>query len=296
MKQSSAYHDSPFLWKAPLEQGLKEDQAQFDWTAIATSSSTSLSHARVVAKESGIVVLEGACQAAQAIAAEFGWSIDFKSARKNGDGVNAGETVLSISGPARGIVALERPFLNLVSFASGIATRTRAFARKVEAAGLKRPPRLCPIRKTLPFYRDLSIFATLVGGAHPHRLGLSGGVLIKENHVVAAGGVTRAVQCAKQVASHALKIEIEVRDLDELQEAIEASADVVMLDNFKLEWIPKAVALARGSARAPVLEVSGGITLENIEGYLIDGVDVISIGSLTHSVKVLDLSLLFEGA
>ena len=149
-----------------------------------------------------------------------------------------------------------------------------------------------PTRKTLPGYRDLAIQATLLGGASPHRYNLSGGLLLKENHISAAGGIAQAVSAARKTAPHLLKIEIEVRSLAELKEALASGAEVIMLDNFSPSQVKEALKLK--PTQGVQFEVSGGMNLATVKDYAIEGVDVISVGSITHSVKALDLSLLMD--
>ena len=149
-------------------------------------------------------------------------------------------------------------------------------------------------RKTLPGYRDLSILGLQVGGGYAHRVSLSGGVLIKENHIVIAGSIQKAVDGARSIAPHGLKIEVEVRSVKELQQALKARVDCVLLDNFQPSQVQTALEIMSKHEYCPLIEVSGGLTEANIVEYAIEGVDVLSVGSLTHSVKSLDLSLLIN--
>jgi nicotinate-nucleotide pyrophosphorylase (carboxylating) len=189
-------------------------------------------------------------------------------------------------------LALERPFLNLVAYASGVASATRQL---VDVVARVSSARVTSTRKILPYYRDLAIYGVLCGGGVAHRVSLSGGVLLKENHIAAAGGIARAIKGVQAISPHGLKIEIEVRNLDELKQALKAGAEVVMLDNFEPEKVRAAVKQVRESKRAVVIEVSGGLTAANIAEYALPGVDVLSCGGLTHSVRALDLSLLVFG-
>lgn len=204
----------------------------------------------------------------------------------DGRRVEAGTVLLRIGGRARAILAAERAALNLLQRACGVATLTASY---VEAAAGR--VRVVDTRKTMPGLRVLDRYAVRCGGAHNHRNDLGGGVLIKENHIRCAGSVTQAVVSAKLQASHALRIECEVETLDELREAIEAGADAVLLDNMNDEQLREAVAVAQGRV---LLEVSGGITLERIPRLAELGVDLISVGALTHSAPAADLSLLLE--
>jgi nicotinate-nucleotide pyrophosphorylase (carboxylating) len=186
--------------------------------------------------------------------------------------------------------------LNLAAFVSGIATRTARLVEMAHSAGLKHPPRITSTRKTLPGYRDLSIYGVITGGGHPHRVSLSGGVLIKENHIASAGGIASAVGGVRSLAPHGLGIEVEVRDLRELQQALSCVVEGVLLDNFTPDLVTRALEMIESESKLPVtVECSGGIHEDNLKGYLQEGVHVISVGSLTHTVKSLDMSLLALG-
>lgn len=200
--------------------------------------------------------------------------------------VSAGSPVMQIEGDARALLAAERTALNLLQRMSGIATRTRAFADAATGTC-----RVVDTRKTAPGLRVLDRYAVRCGGGHNHRNDLGGGVLIKENHIRAAGGVASAVKAARRHAPHALRVECEVTDLDELQAALDAGADAVLLDNMDDAAVKEAVDRVAGRA---VVEASGNVTLERIPSLSATGVDLISVGALTHSVVAADLSLLFE--
>jgi len=204
----------------------------------------------------------------------------------DGRRVAAGTVLLRIGGRARAILAAERTALNLLQRSCGVATLT---ARYVEAADGR--VRIVDTRKTMPGLRVLDRYSVRCGGAHNHRNDLGGGVLIKENHIRCAGSVTQAVVSAKLQASHALRIECEVESLDELREAIEAGADAILLDNMSNDELREAVQINDGRA---MLEVSGGITLERVPELAELGVNLISVGALTHSAPAADLSLLLE--
>ncbi|MCM2321713.1 MAG: carboxylating nicotinate-nucleotide diphosphorylase, partial [Oligoflexia bacterium] len=254
--------------------------------------------ARVIVKSEGVWAADGLLQAlARHPLAELNdQRITVRSRVKDGQQVKPGQAICEWLGPAQAILAFERPFLNLASYAGGIATLTRRFVELVREACPERTPRVTSTRKTLPGYRDIAIRAVQAGGGFSHRISLSGGVLIKENHIAAAGGIARAIEGARAVAPHGLKVEIEVRDEKELSQALKAGADIVMLDNFTPEEVRAALRLVQRSSRPPLIEVSGGLTLETIARYAIPGVDVLSVGSLTHSAKALDLSLLLGSA
>lgn len=277
---------------------LEEDQANLDFTTLAVTSETDECRAFVLAKSAGIWTGEQALKA-----------LPFStfSTLQNGDRFSQGMKVCEWSGKSREVLAYERPFLNLVSYLSGVATHTAQYVDALNKAWEKNTfsgtkPRITLTRKTLPGYRDLSVHAVQCGGGFPHRVNLAGGVLFKENHLRQPGLSSRkiisAVERARATAPHGLKIEVEVTDLAELQQALEARADGVMLDNFTPELLESALGKVHEfylkNNYRPFIEVSGGIRLENVASYCRPGVDVISIGALTHSVISADFSLQVE--
>ena len=282
-------------WKKWLITGLEEDSVAFDWTARATARARGATagariEATLIAKAQGIWAGGSGLSALQILSHENGLPLEIETFVKDGEAVAPKTRICTWSGTPEAIVTFERTLINLASYTSGIATQTAKFVERVKAKGMKHPPRITATRKTLPGYRDLAIESTIIGGASPHRFNLAGGLLLKENHIAAAGSVAKAVANAREVIPHLLKIEIEVRNLAELKEAIAAGAEVIMLDNFEPAQVTDAIVM---KPKAGVtFEVSGGISIENLDGYLIEGVDVISVGGLTHSVKALDLSLL----
>lgn len=297
----SAYHELTGLWKDLLSKGLAEDGWQWDWTSLGTQrrskGASNTVYTQIVCKSGGVWAGNSFLPAVHQLSKDVGESaIEVKSRVRDGDLVKPGTVVCDWAGPARTVLALERPFLNLVSYASGIATQTRKLVAIVEETALDRKlryvPRVTSTRKTLPGYRDLGIHGVRVGGGYSHRLNLSGGVLIKENHIRAAGSIDHAVRGARSVAPHLLKVEIEVTNLREVQEAIDAEADGLLLDNFKPKEIPGALKIVSRAPYKVFVEASGGINEATIADYVQDGVHVLSIGSLTHSVKAVDLSLL----
>jgi nicotinate-nucleotide pyrophosphorylase (carboxylating) len=283
-------------WKRALQAGL-DDDGSFDWTTIGTVTRPHQRiKARVIAKSEGVWAADGLIAAMASIEP----SIQVSSRVQDGDSLRIGQLVCEWRGPTDRVLALERPFLNLASYVGGIATRTAGLVAGVRGAlpGAENPPRITATRKTLPGYRDLAIYGIIAGGGHSHRVSLSSGVLIKENHIAAAGGIEAAIRGVRSVAPHGLKIEVEVRNEKELRQALEHGADAVLLDNFSPDEVRRALQLiARGvgSSRGPQVEVSGGLSEKNIALYAIEGVHVLSVGSLTHSVTAIDLSLLAEG-
>ncbi len=274
-----------------LRAALVQDQWEWDWTSLGLGQK--LVTAKVVAKSKGIWAGAQLCLDAESVARSLGSKLEIKSKVDDGAEVSEGQEVARFKGEPRFVLGMERPFLNLAQYASGIATETRRFVREVEKTKVRPAPRVTPTRKTLPLYRGLALHAVRLGGGMPHRISLGGGVLIKENHIAIAGSIQAAVDAAKKNAPHLLKIEVEVRNLKECEAAVRAGADVVMLDNFKPKDVKAALGLFQGRTK-PLIEVSGGVTLETIASYCISGVDVISVGKLTHSVSALDLSLLVE--
>lgn len=196
--------------------------------------------------------------------------------------------VATIKGRARAILKGERTMLNLIQHMSGIATQTKKYVEAVEGTTVK----VVDTRKTTPNLRALEKYSVLVGGGKNHRFNLSESIMMKDNHIEAAGSITKAVECVKKQIGHTMKIEVEVETLEGLVEAIEAGADIVMLDNMSVQTISEAVKIAK---KRVILEASGGVTLETIRSIAMTGVDVISVGALTHSVKALDFSMKIKG-
>jgi len=286
------YHEFPDLWKDLLRAGLKDDGWPWDWTTLGTRNDKTQSlKAKVIAKSNGVWAAEKLVKTLSQISS----TIQAESRILDGKRFKAGDVLVDMKGLSSEVLALERPFLNLAAYVSGIATTTSRIVEKVKNACPKNTPRVTLTRKTLPGYRDVAIHGVRVGGGYPHRVSLSGGILIKENHIAAAGSILKAVRGVRAVAPHGLKIEIEVRSSQELKEALEADADGVLLDNFSPAGVQSAVKLLSKHPRRPFVEISGGLNEANISDYTIQGVDILSVGALTHSVKVVDLSLLVDG-
>jgi nicotinate-nucleotide pyrophosphorylase (carboxylating) len=207
--------------------------------------------------------------------------------KADGDVLLPGDVVLSAEGNARAILAAERTALNFVGRLSGIATLTAEFVGRVEGTGA----RIVCTRKTTPGLRAFEKHAVLCGGGRNHRFGLFDAVLIKDNHIAVAGGIVPALSAAKAACGHLVKIEIEVDTLDQLDQVIKEGADVVMLDNMGTAALAEAVARVKAKRPAMLIEASGGVNLETIAGIARAGVDLISVGALTHSAPVLDLGL-----
>ena len=205
------------------------------------------------------------------------------------------QLLFEVHGPARGLLTAERTALNFLQLLSATATAAKAYANAVEGTGC----RILDTRKTIPGLRTAQKYATRIGGAQNHRIGLFDAILIKENHIMAAGSIADAVDAAKRAAHkspHRVTVEVEVETLDELRQAIQAQADIALLDDFTLGDLREAVTLNRAAALPLKLEASGGITLENVRSIAETGVDFASIGSITKHIKAVDLSMRFEWA
>ncbi len=205
---------------------------------------------------------------------------------QEGARVKKGDLIARLSGKAKGLLAGERVALNILQRLSGIATLTSSFAEKVKGV----PVRIVDTRKTTPGMRLLEKYAVSAGGGANHRFGLYDGILIKDNHIKIAGGVKQAIRLAGK-AHHLLKIEVEVKDMAELKDALEAGADVIMLDNMSVSETKDAVKFARSINSRVVLEASGNVNIDNVRSIAETGVDIISIGALTHSARAMDISM-----
>ncbi len=211
-------------------------------------------------------------------------NLNFDHIHKDGDHVNSGDKVAEIEGEIRSILKGERLALNFLQRMSGISTKTNRYVDKLQRYSAK----VVDTRKTTPNLRILEKRAVKLGGGSNHRMGLYDAVLIKDNHIRSAGSFSEAVERARKNIPHTTKIEVEVEDLEEVKEAIESSADIIMLDNMNLEKMEKSVDLIGDKA---VTEASGGITLDNIKDVAETGVDIISVGALTHQIESIDISL-----
>lgn len=267
------------IWNA-----LREDIGVGDVTSNAILTGEENGAARTIAK-SELVVAGG--DVFRETFRQVDPNLTFTILAAEGQEVWAGTLLAEISGSLKSILIAERTALNLLQRMCGIATATRAFVRAV--AGTE--ARILDTRKTAPGLRFLDKYAVRIGGGQNHRFALYDGVLIKDNHIAAAGGITEAVRRARRGVAHTLKIEVEVRNLAELEEAIAAGADVIMLDNMSTDDMKTAVAASAG--KVP-LEASGNVTLDNVRAIAETGVNFISVGALTHSVHAADISLLIQ--
>lgn len=271
-----------------VRRTLAEDVGTGDITTALTIPADSTSRARVVMQEDGIIAgLEVAALvfgfAANSYSA-FGQELEFTLAVEEASRVQKGDTVAEIAGMTAAILTGERTALNILQRMSGIATRTARLAELIGHTGAA----LVDTRKTTPGLRVLEKYAVRAGGGRNHRMGLYDAVLIKDNHVAAVGGIVAAVEKARAGAPHTVKIEVECDTIEQVEQALSAGADMILLDNMSPDTLGKAVEICEGRA---LTEASGGITEESIAAVAETGVNLISVGALTHSVRSLDISL-----
>ncbi|MDD2310000.1 MAG: carboxylating nicotinate-nucleotide diphosphorylase [Desulfuromonadaceae bacterium] len=267
-----------------IEQALLEDIHTGDITTLAVVTGKRPASARLIAKEK--LVTAGLATAARVFTV-LDPDIRFKACLDDGEKVAAGHILATVHGEAAQLLMGERVALNLLQRMCGIATLTASFVEAV--AGTK--ARIVDTRKTTPGLRILEKYAVRVGGGVNHRTGLYDGVLIKENHITAAGGITEAIRRARAYIPHTLKIEIETETLPQVDEAIAAGADIIMLDNMTLEEMRAAVVTIAGRVQ---VEASGGVNLERVRAIAETGVDIISVGALTHSSRAMDISMILD--
>ena len=267
-----------------IEKALKEDVGTGDITTLSTIPADKTITGRFIAKEDGILC---GTEVVRSVFAFVDPTIELNFANKDGDKIVKGDVIATVSGLARSILTGERLALNLLQHMSGVATRTSEAVEKVK--GTK--ARIADTRKTTPGLRVLEKYAVKCGGGSNHRFNLADGVLIKDNHIEAAGGITAAVDMARRNIPHTLKIEVEIETFEQLNEALAAGADIIMLDNMSNEDMKKAVEIVAGRA---ITEASGNMGEKDLRAVAETGVDLISIGALTHSVKALDISLKFK--
>jgi nicotinate-nucleotide pyrophosphorylase (carboxylating) len=271
-----------------IQRALEEDGADYDITTLSTVPAEQQAQANIITRQVGVIAgLAVAVQTFRLVDEDI--VIDLKV--EDGARVQSNEVVAHLYGPARSLLSAERVTLNFLGRLSGIATLT---ARCVEAVHGTHV-RILDTRKTTPGLRSLEKDAVLLGGGQNHRYGLSDGVLIKDNHIKAAGGIAQAVTAARRTAQHLLKIEVECETLAELRQALEAGADVILLDNMDIATMRSAVELVRHAAPRVLLEASGniGTNPERLAAVAQTGVDFISLGALTHSAPNFDVSLEF---
>lgn len=262
---------------------LSEDLGRGDITTQSVVVRNARARGRFIAKEPMVVA---GLEAAEAVFSTLDSQQQIEAFVSDGDEVESGKVIARTNGFADVLLAGERLALNLMQRLSGIATLTREYVRAVEGTAAQ----IVDTRKTTPGLRMLEKYAVLSGGARNHRLGLDDGLLIKDNHIALAGGVGVALQRAREAAGHLHKIEVEVSAEKDLREAIAGGADIVLLDNLTPEETARLVAIARELNPRVLLESSGGVNLKTVRAYAEAGVDLISVGALTHSARAMDIS------
>ncbi len=268
-----------------IDLALDEDAGLGDVTSRAIFP---VSHASRAFIEAGQDLVLCGIEVAARVFAKVDPALRVRALAKDGDRVRKGRAVLSVIGPTASLLTAERTALNFLQHLSGIATLSRRFADAASGTGV----RVVDTRKTTPGYRALEKYAVRCGGCHNHRSSLGEHVLIKDNHIAAAGSVARAVALARREAPHTARVEVEATTLAEVRSALRAGAEAILLDNMDPAGVARAVAVIRGRAK---VEVSGGVRLDTLPGYALPGVEVVSVGALTHSAPAADLSLTLVG-
>ena len=266
----------PFILSA-----LKEDITSEDVSTNAVMPNACQGEVDLICKENGIIC---GLQVFARVFELIDDKVEIEFFVKDGDAVEAGQLMAKVRGDIRSLLSGERTALNYLQRMSGIATYTNSIAKLLEGTGIQ----LLDTRKTTPNNRIFEKYSVRVGGGHNHRYNLTDGVLLKDNHIGAAGGVKEAIRMAKSYAPFVRKIEVEVENLDMVREAVEAGADIIMLDNMSTEVMKEAIEIINGKAE---IEISGNVTRENIERIKGLGVDYVSSGALTHSAPIMDISL-----
>jgi nicotinate-nucleotide pyrophosphorylase (carboxylating) len=276
----TAFHQVKHLIQAAIE----EDLGRGDVTTEATIAEQVISRARVITKQA--MVLAG-MEVFIAVYAAFDSRVHITTSHKDGDLVGVGTAIAELEGPARSLLAGERVGLNFLQRLSGIATLTRRYVEAVSGYNVE----IVDTRKTTPGWRLLEKYAVRIGGGKNHRHDLGDGVLIKDNHIIAAGGIKQAVDMARRHSHHLLKIEVEVETLEQVEEALQAGAEVIMLDNMSPAMLAEGVKII---GKRAIVEASGGVSLETVTAVARTGVDLISVGKLTHSAPAADIHVEFD--
>jgi nicotinate-nucleotide pyrophosphorylase (carboxylating) len=267
-----------------IRLALSEDIGEEDLTSDAVVGNRLVGRAIIVAKQEGILA---GLPVAETVFQMVNPRVAFKTLRQDGRKIKKGEKIASVRGNVKSILAAERTALNFLQRLSGIATLTAEYVENIKGTRAK----ILDTRKTPPALRILEKYAVKAGGGENHRMGLFDMILIKENHIKAAGGISEAVKKARSKYRRQ-KIEVEVRDLNELRQAVESEPDWIMLDNMKIGRMKKAVGMIRSTNPAVKIEASGSVSLRNVRKIALTGVDFISVGALTHSAAALDMSLI----
>lgn len=264
-----------------IKTALLEDINYCDVTTDYLIPSEQIGNGKFVSKADGVVC---GVEVALRVFQMLDENVEYEILKKDGDEVKKSDEILRLKGKTASLLKGERTALNLIQHMSGIATAAHTAQKLIE--GTKAT--IADTRKTLPGMRPLQKYAVMTGGAKNHRYNLSDAAMLKDNHIDAAGGITNAISILRGKIGHMTKIEVETRNLEELREALAAKADIIMLDNMSPELMKQAVEITDGRA---LLEASGGITNETLRAVAESGVDIISIGALTHSVKAFDISM-----
>ena len=267
-----------------LIHALNEDLGHGDLTTEFIIPDNHVSEAVILAKED--FILSG-LPFAREVFNITDPGISFKEILSDGNPLKEGAVIASLIGPTAGLLTGERLALNIMQRLSGIATLTNSFVKLINDTGA----RIVDTRKTSPNMRYLEKYAVRTGGGHNHRFGLYDGILIKDNHIMAAGGIKNAVESVGGKAHHLMKIEVEVKNIEELTEALHTRADIIMLDNMSVELMKEAVRITHEHRPSPLLEASGGVSIDNVREIALTGVDFISVGALTHSAPSVDISM-----
>lgn len=270
--------------KRIINQFLAEDISSGDITSEGIFSSAAMGEAVFIAK--GSFLAAGMEKVAGTVFQTRNPAITIMEAAADGTSVAPGDILLRMNGPVLDLLTAERVALNLVQRLSGIATLTARFVEKIQSC----PARIVDTRKTTPGLRDLEKYAVRVGGGNNHRFNLADGILIKDNHIAACGSIRKAVAQVRQHAPHTLKVEVETENLQQVEECISCGVDIIMLDNMSLSQMEEAVNMAAGKA---LVEASGGVILDTVAAVAATGVDLISVGALTHSAPACDISMKF---
>ena len=267
-----------------IVRALREDMPMGDLTTDSTIPEAQEASARIIAKEDGVIA---GLPVFMRVFTLLDSRASFNLLVEEGDAVSRGTVLMTFGGNARALLKAERTALNLLQRMSGIATMTRAFVDALAGSGTK----IVDTRKTAPGLRYLDKYAVRAGGGTNHRFCLSDGVLIKDNHIKASGGIASAVARARAVAPHTIRIEVETENLDMVQQALDARADIIMLDHMTDAQMAEAVRLIAGRA---LTEASGNVTVDRAAQIAATGVDLVSSGALTHSVRAMDISMRFD--
>lgn len=281
------FHNLPITVREAIKLAIIEDEGCGDITSMLVIPPHKTSTAHIIAKENFVLAgMPFVCQVFIFVDQDMEVKIFFKE----GSLIKQGDLIAEVKGRARSLLLAERVSLNILQRASGIATYTKTFVDMIK--GL--PTSIVDTRKTSPGLRFIEKYAVRIGGGSNHRFGLNDGILIKDNHIKIVGSITKAVKLTRK-AHHLLRVEVEVKNLNEFKEAIAVGADIIMLDNMTIKDIKEAVKIRDAHANSNkgtiLLEVSGGVRLDNVRAIAETGVDIISIGSLTHSARAVDISM-----